>query len=124
VAGAGEQQAESDAGSGEGWAGSDGLAVGRLGVGIGGLDGFKGEAEVVEDLRVAGSECIEVGKDLQGSGEVTGGEGVVGLLNQGGRGGGLGVGVVEVLCGKGGNCGEYGGEQENGGALDGLRIEN
>ena len=122
---AGEQQAESDVRGGEGGAGSDGFAVGGLGVGVGGLDGFQGEAEVVEDLRVAGGEGVEVGEDLEGGGEVAGGEGVVGLLDQGGRGGGLGVGVVEVLCvQRGGYGGQSGGEQERGCAASWLRSED
>ena len=122
---ASEKQAESDVRGGEGRAGSDGFAVGGLGVGVGGLDGFQGEPEVVEDLRVTGGEGVEVGEDLEGGGEVAGGEGVVGLLDQGGRGGGLGVGVVEVLCVRGwGRGDESSCEQERGGAASWLRVED
>jgi hypothetical protein len=93
-------------------------------VGVGGLDGFEGESEVVENLRIAGGEGVEIRQNLERGGEVARGEGVVGLLDEGGRGGRLGVGVVEVLRGQGGGGEQRGGEQELGGAMGWLRIDD
>lgn len=86
-------------------------------MGVGGLDGFECKAEIVEDLRVAGGLGVEVGEEFEGVGEVSCGEGVVGLLDESGRGGGLGVGVVEVL--RKGWDGKGNGKKKGGGAAEG-----
>ena len=59
-----------------------------------------GEAEVVEDLRVVGDLGVQGGENLERCGQVSGREGVVGLLDEGGLGSGPGVGMGEVLCGQ------------------------
>lgn len=68
-------------------------------------------------MRIAGSEGVEVGQDLEGSGEVASSEGVIGLLDEGRGGGGLGVGVVEVL--RKGWDGKGNGKKKGGGAAEG-----
>lgn len=65
-----------------------------------------------------GSLGVEAGEDLEGGGEIPGGERVVGLLDQGGGWRGLDVWVGEVLrgqreCEAGG--GDAGGETKCGG---------
>ena len=60
----------------------------------------RGQTQVVEDLGVVGGLGVEVGEDLECGGQVSGGERVVGLLDEGGAGCGLRVGVGEVLRGE------------------------
>ncbi len=123
VSGTGEQEAERDVRRGEEWIGVNRLAVAGLGgwrlwVGSGGVggggrfEGFEGESEVVEDLRIVGELGVEGGEDLECCGQVSGCEGVVGLLDEGGFGGGLGVGMGEVLCAK--SCGAEKGKKDRG----------
>jgi hypothetical protein len=105
--GAGEQKAERDMRGGEERVSVDGFAViglgGRsTGVGRSGrAEGLDGHAEVVEDLRIVGDFGVEVGEEFEGGGIVSGGEGVVGFLDEWSGRGGFGVGVREILCREG-----------------------
>lgn len=110
MAGAGEEEAERDVRGGEGRIGVDGLAIAGLGgegrsrgrlLVAGGLEGFEGEAEVVEDLCVMRGLGVEVGENLKCGGKVSGGESVVSFLDEGSLGGGTSVGLGEVLGGEG-----------------------
>jgi hypothetical protein len=62
---------------------------------------------------------VEAGEDLEGGGEVTGGEGVVGLLDGSGERGGLGVRVGEILRRESGGAdeGEGDGEEKSCGGI-------
>jgi len=64
------------------------------------LQRFEGEAEVVEDLGIVGRLRVEAGEQLERGGKIAAGEGLVGLLGEGGLGRRCGVGMGEVLRGE------------------------
>jgi hypothetical protein len=74
-------------GRSEGGIGSDGGAIRRFGAAVGRSrvvcpQRLQGETQIVKNLRVSGSFGVELGKNLQGCGQVTGGKRVVRLLDQ------------------------------------------